>query len=92
VHVNDELVFKAKAEVAVVIQENLEVAKTALNVYDTYAFLLTEHDKVEEFLKKEPYDRDEFQAEINKYEKTIEKIRKEMPHEIRMNMFLIECS
>lgn len=36
--------------------------------------------------------REELQAEIDKYEGTIYKIREEMPYEIRMNMFHIKCS
>jgi hypothetical protein len=43
-------------------------------------------------LKKEPFNRDEFQAEIDKYKATILKIRDEMPFEIRTNMFLLICS
>lgn len=50
-------------------------------------------------MKKEPFNREEFQAEIDKYQETIAQIRGErpevtqgMPYEIRMNMFLIKCS
>jgi len=61
-------------------------------VYDNYLFLLQEKDRIENFLSKEPFKREEFQAEISKYQATISKIRNEMPFELRMNMFLVKCS
>ena len=72
--------------------EYLEVVRLALNIYDDFLFILNEKERIEEFLKKEPHDRDEFQAEIDKYHVMIRRIRDEMPFEIRMNMFLIQCS
>lgn len=89
---NDEVVEKAKTAISETISDNLEVVKLALNVYDEFLFILNEKERIEEFLKKEPFDRDEFQAEIDKYHETIKRIREEMPFEIRMNMFLIQCS
>jgi hypothetical protein len=74
------------------VAENLEVVRLALNIYDDFLFILNEKERIEDFLKKEPYDRDEFQAEIDKYHVMIRRIRDEMPFEIRMNMFLIQCS
>ena len=89
---NDEVVEKAKTAISETISDNIEVVKLALNVYDEILFILNEKERIEEFLKKEPFDRDEFQAEIDKYHETIKRIREEMPFEIRMNMFLIQCS
>ena len=37
------------------------------------------------------YKRDDFIREIKTYEETIEKIKDDMPYEIRMNMILIDC-
>ena len=67
----------------------MTIVKQALNIYDDFVFILNEKERIDEFLKKEPFDRDEFQAEIDKYHKTIKDIRDNMPFEIRMNMFLI---
>jgi hypothetical protein len=89
---NDEIVEKAKSTISETIDNNLKVVKQALHIYDDFVFILNEKERIDEFLKKEPFDRDEFQAEINKYHETIKKIREEMPFEIRMNMFLIQCS
>lgn len=44
------------------------------------------------FLEKKPYKREEFLNEINRYKQTIARIRKVSPYEIRMSMFLVECS
>jgi len=53
---------------------------------------LKEKDRIAEFLKQEPFSREAFQAEIDMYKATINRIRETMPFEIRMNMFLIICS
>lgn len=92
VKIDDELVLKAKDTISETLKENLETVKLAVNIYDDYLFILKEKERIEIFLQKEPFDRDAFQAEIDKYTETIAKIREEMPFEIRMNMFLIKCS
>jgi hypothetical protein len=89
---DDELVINAKNKISTTIRDNLETVKLATNIYDDYLFILNEKDRIEVFLNKEPFDREEFQAEIDKYERTIERIRDTMPFEIRMNMFLVKCS
>ena len=38
------------------------------------------------------FKREDFAREITKYEQTMRKIRDTMPKELRMNMFLIDCS
>jgi hypothetical protein len=92
VQIHDEIVIKAKEKISQTVSENLEVVKLALNVYDDYLFLLKERERIEEFLTKEPFDRTTFQKEIDHYQATIDKIREEMPYEIRMNMFLVKCN
>jgi len=93
VKIDDELVSKAKAKISETLKENLETVKLAVHIYDDYLFILKEKTRIEEYLKNEDnYTREGFQAEIDKYVQTISKIRKEMPFEIRMNMFLIKCS
>ena len=79
-------------QISETLNENLEVVKLALNIYDDYLFILKEKDRIREFINTEPYSREAFQEEINKYQDTINRIREEMPYEIRMNMFLIKCS
>jgi hypothetical protein len=57
-------------------------------------WILDEGPKVQEFVdlkNTDNYDRDKFQEKINSYQECIDKIRDEMPHDIRMNMFLVEC-
>jgi len=50
---DDEIVKAAKAEIEKILEENLLIAKKAVNVYDEYLFILKEPEKVEEFVKKE---------------------------------------
>jgi len=92
VQIDDELVMKAKTQISETLSENLEVIQLALNVYNDYLFILKERERIDAFLKREPFEREAFQAEIDKYKATITKIREEMPFEIRTNMFLIICS
>jgi len=92
VQYDDELVINSKAKISETLSENLKIVELALEVYDDYLFILKEKDRIEAFLKKEPFDREAFQQEIDLYQATINKIREEMPFEIRMNMFLIKCS
>jgi len=92
VQIEDEIVIKAKEKISETLKDNLEVVSLAVNVYDEFMFILKERERIEAFLQKEPYNREEFQAEIEMYEASIKRIRDTMPFEIRMNMFLIKCS
>jgi hypothetical protein len=92
VQIDDKLVTDAKHEISETLSENIDVIDLALEVYNDYLFILKEKERIEEFLKKEPFDKNQFQAEIDKYTETITKIKDEMPFEIRCNMFLIVCS
>lgn len=57
-------------------------------MYDEYLWILQEKVRVQEFISKEEnYDKNEFQALIDKFRDTVVKIRDEMPFEIRVNMF-----
>lgn len=62
-----------------------------MKVYDKYLFILKEKAKIEQLLNAGPYKRETFTKEILRYEETIRDIRNNMPYEIRMNMFLIDC-
>lgn len=88
---DDEVAEDAKRTVSVIIEENRKVVEQALHVYDDYMWILTEGDRVKEFVKIEPKVRKDYQAQVDKYKQTIEEIRLKMPFELRMNMFLIEC-
>lgn len=87
---SDVIVVRAKDEITQIVNENVEVAAKALDIYRDFLFLLKESDKIHEFLEKKEYNRDIFQANVDKYSTTIEKIRRTCPYEIRLNMFLIQ--
>lgn len=63
----------------------------ALHIYDNYLFILREKTRIEAFLNDNNYTREQFAQEIQKFESTIKSIRENMPFEIRMNMFLVDC-
>ena len=93
VPIDDELVRNAQSEIQEILEHNLNAAEQALHVYDNYLFILKEKARVENFLADaSKYKRVDFENEIKRYEETIREIRDNMPFEIRMNMFLIDCA
>jgi len=89
---DDEIVQIATGKISETIKENLDTVKLALEVYNDYLFILKEEERIDELIKNtDTFEREKFQAEIDMYEQTILKIRNEMPFEIRMNMFLVQC-
>ena len=90
---DDELVRSAKIEIAEILEKNMVYVEKALHIYDDYLFILKERQRVEQFLADQTkYKREDFTAEIARYENTMRKIRDTMPKELRMNMFMIDCS
>jgi hypothetical protein len=88
----DEIILKAELIIKNIVDENLQATAKCINVYDEFLFLLQEDQRIENFLNKKPYKKEEFVAEIERFKSTIAKIRKVAPFEIRMSMFLVECS
>lgn len=71
----------------------MEVVEKALHVYDDYLFVLKERQRVEIFLSdSSKFKREDFFTEISRYQQTMKQIRDTMPRELRMNMFMIDCS
>ena len=62
VQIDDEIVIKAKEKISQTLQENLEVISLAVNVYDDFLFILRERERIEIFINKEPFTREEFQT------------------------------
>jgi hypothetical protein len=52
--------MKAKQEIQTILNDNLEVIKLALQVYDDYLFILKERERIDAFLKREPFEREAF--------------------------------
>ena len=74
-----------------ILESNLNIAEQALRVYDDFLYILKEKSRIEVFISEENHTIEEFNEEIRRYEETIVMIRKMMPFDIRLNMFLIEC-
>jgi len=60
VPIEDKIVQNAKRKISETINDNLKVLKHALNVYNDYLFILTEQERVEESLKQDHFDRNQF--------------------------------
>jgi hypothetical protein len=88
---DDEIVKKAENEITEILLENLQITAKAVDVYKEYLFILTEAEKLQEFLAVSPRKREDYIAKIQVYLDTIHKIKTEAPYEIRMSMFLVQC-
>ena len=61
VSVEDEIVEKAKNTISSIISENLAIVETSVHVYDDFLWILTEKDRVKEFIDNEKnQDKDIF--------------------------------
>ena len=60
VKIEDELVIKAKEQISQTLKDNLDTVKLAVNIYDDYLFILKEKERIEAFIKEEPFDREQF--------------------------------
>lgn len=89
---DDEIIKTAEHIIKNIVDENLQATAKCINVYDEFLFLLQEDQRIETFLNKRPYKKEEFVMEVERFKSTIAKIRKMAPFEIRMSMFLVECS
>lgn len=88
----DEIVKNAEHIIKQIVDENLQATAKCINVYDEFLFLLQEDQKIDAFLNKKPFKREEFIEQIERFKSTILKIRNQAPFEIRMSMFLVECN
>jgi len=86
------MVKKAEMKIEEILQENLNVVEKALDVYTEYMFILSESPKLDAYLEDpKPKSIDDYWHKIGFYIDTIEKIRQNLPFEIRMNMIMIDC-
>lgn len=60
--------IKAKEKISHTLKENLEIISLAVNVYDDFLFILRERERIEAFIQKEPFIREDFQKEIDMYQ------------------------
>lgn len=60
VKVKDNLVKDATEKIKKTLSDNLEVVEMAIKVYDKYLFILKERERIEAFLNKENFSREEF--------------------------------
>ena len=92
VSTDDCIVKEAVHEIEEILDGNLSTAELTLGVYDKYRYLLREKTSVEAFLAEPNHTRDEYSARITKYQNTMREIEEQIPREIRLNLFLIDCS
>ena len=88
---DDEIVKIAKNKIEDIIEQNINIVEQCYSIYDEYIFILKEDARIEKFISVNQ-GKDAFIEEINKYKATIQRIKDELPFEIRMNMFLIDCN
>ncbi len=91
VSMDDVLVKQALATVDDIIQENMLEVKRVLELYSKYEYILTEKTRLTKFLGDKNKTREDYQDQIAKYMKQKEDIISNLPCEVRMNMFLVDC-
>ena len=91
VSLDDQIVKRAQDSVENITEENLNVVKQVLKIYEKYEYLLSEKVKLDRFLQDKTKTREDYQAVIEKYQKQKDDIIESLPCEVRMNMFLIDC-
>ncbi len=73
-----------------VITTNLRNAESALDVYNDFAYILNERDKVEKFIETDP-KREDYTKELKKYDALYNTIMEQIPFFFSMNMVFIEA-
>ena len=89
VPLDDQVVIELSQEIEEIIEMNIKNIENVVKIYNEYAFLLKEMEKVQEFCAQK-HERKDFQLEIQKYQKIIEEVNKQVPFFVRMNMILID--
>lgn len=59
-----------KQEVETILDKNLKNVANVTQIYQKFAYLLTEREKVEQWTQAVQHTREEYKKEIEKYEKT----------------------
>lgn len=68
---DDEIVKNAEQTIKTIVDENLQATAKCVNVYDEFLFLLQEDQRIEAFLNKKPFKKEEFVMEIERFKSTI---------------------
>lgn len=89
VPLNDQVVIEVTEEIEEIIDENIKNIENVVKIYNKFAFLLKEMDKVIEFCSQK-HEIIEFKAIILKYQKIIDEVILQVPFFVRMNMILID--
>ena len=77
-------------EIEQILDDNLEVIEKALEIFDQYAFLLKENEKIKEFIESVGRKREEYEKEFQKYSSLYLEIEEKMPFYVRMNLVQID--
>lgn len=89
VPLDDQVVVELTVEIDEIIEGNIRNIENVVKIYNEYAFLLREMDKVHDFCSLK-HERKDFQSEILKYQKLIDEVNRNVPFFVRMNMILID--
>ncbi len=93
VPLDSEFVVEAVTSVRHILRGNLDAVEKVLGLYAPYLFLLTDRSKVERFVGAEKRrTMAQYSDYIKSFEKTSDAIRKELPGEVQMSGFLVNCS
>lgn len=78
-------------EISGIIKENFNVALQSLKLFSEYESILTEKIRLAKFIANKANTRDDYRELLAKYYKKRQDIITNLPCELRMNMFLVDC-
>jgi dynein heavy chain len=88
----EQYVQQAGKMVDKIVNANMINAEKSLKLYDEFTHLLVEEEKVKEFVKDPSrQNADEYMQRFLNLKQTEQKIREQLPNEIRLQMATIDC-
>ncbi|KRX11121.1 P-loop containing nucleoside triphosphate hydrolase [Pseudocohnilembus persalinus] len=84
----DATYFHVRRKIRQILQKNLENAEKSLEIYNQYAHILQQEQRVENFIKSKP-DRKSYSDLINEYQKLYQEVYDNLPFFIRLNMVIV---
>lgn len=90
-HLDEQHVVQAEKLIERTVHFNMANATEAVRIYDEYTYLLSEEDRIKEFVKDSSKTIPNFLQKIASFKAVDLRIRQELPGEMRMQMVTVDC-
>lgn len=88
----EQHVQQAEKVVDKVVNANMANVERCLHLYDEFTHLLSEDERIKEFIKDQSNTSEDYLAKFNMLVATEKAIREKLPSEIRMQMASVDCA